>query len=57
LLYGKISFNSDENPKSDLMQGDFKFNTLVTNTPPGKSITNELQYTSTGLDTLYAEEE
>lgn len=57
LLYGKIAFNTSENPKSDLIQGDFKFNTLVTNTPPGKSITNKLQYTSAGIDTLYSGEE
>lgn len=55
LLYGEILFNKDENSRSDLIQGDFAFNTLVTNTPPAKSITQKVQYTSKGIDSLYGE--
>ncbi|WP_160688323.1 hypothetical protein [Clostridium sp. C2-6-12] len=57
LLYGEIKFDKDENSRSDLIQGDFTFNTLVTNTPPAKSITQKVQYTSKGIDSLYGEEE
>lgn len=56
LLFGEIKFNKDDNSHSDLIQGDFAFNTLVTNTPPAKSITQKVQYTSKGIDTLYGEE-
>jgi phage tail sheath protein FI len=52
LLYGKVEFLLSSNPSSDLMQGDFTFDTAVTNTPPGKSITNRVQYTSKGIATL-----
>lgn len=52
ILYGNIIFNPKENPTSDLIQGDFIFTTMVTNTPPGKSLTNRIQYTSKGIDTL-----
>lgn len=52
LLYGAITFNPKNNLTSDLVQGDFAFDTAVTNTPPGKSLTNRIQYTSTGLSTL-----
>lgn len=57
LLFGEISFKSDENVRSDLLQGDFKFTTLVTNTLPAKSITQKIQTTSKGIDSLYSEEE
>ncbi|MBN1039024.1 hypothetical protein DVW12_09950 [Clostridium botulinum] len=53
LLFGEINFKSDDNVRSDLIQGDFTFNTLVTNTPPGKSFTQKVQYTSVGIDSLY----
>lgn len=52
LLYGEIKFEPTTNTKSDLVQGDFKFDTAVTTTPPGKSITNRIQYTSKGIDNL-----
>lgn len=55
LLYGEIKFNKDDNSRSDLIQGDFAFDTLVTNTPPAKSITQKVQYTSKGIDSLYGE--
>lgn len=57
LLYGEIKFNKADNSRSDLIQGDFAFNTLVTNTPPAKSITQKVQYSSIGVDTLYGKDE
>lgn len=57
LLYGEISFDREDNARSDLIQGDFAFNTLVTNTPPAKSITQRVRPTTKGIDTLYSEEE
>lgn len=56
ILYGAIEFRSKDNVKSDLVQGDFVFSTMVTNTPPGKSLTNRIQYTSKGIDTLMGRE-
>ncbi|MHC1683686.1 MAG: phage tail sheath protein [Clostridiaceae bacterium] len=52
LLYGNVAFNSESNPTSDLIQGDFVFDTAVTNTPPGKSLTTRVQYTSQGISSL-----
>lgn len=52
LLYGKVDFITTSNPISDLIQGDFTFDTNVTNTPPGKSLTNRIQYTSQGISAL-----
>ncbi|HHW03411.1 MAG TPA: hypothetical protein GXX35_11505 [Thermoanaerobacterales bacterium] len=52
LLYGTVEFRPESNPTSDLMQGDFVFDTMVTNTPPGKSLTTRVQYTSQGLNSL-----
>lgn len=52
LLYGNIEFRAASNPTSDIIQGDFTFDTAVTNTPPAKSITNRIQYTSKGISTL-----
>jgi len=56
LLYGEIKFNKADNSRSDLIQGDFAFNTLVTNTPPAKSITQKVQYSSVGIDSVYGGE-
>jgi len=52
LLYGKFNFLAKNNTNEDIMSGDFTFDTAVTNTPPGKSLTNRIQYTSQGIDTL-----
>lgn len=57
LLFGEITFNEDSNPTSDVISGDFTFNTLVTNTPLAKSITQKVQYTSKGIDTIYGGDE
>ncbi len=52
LLYGKISFEPESNPDSDMMSGDFVFDTGYTTPPPAKSITNRYRYTSQGLEYL-----
>lgn len=52
LLYGTVEFRTSENPKNDLINGDFVFNTMVTNTPPGKSLSTKIQYTSEGINTF-----
>ncbi len=57
LLYGEIKFISDNNPISDIVNGDFKLNTLVTDTPIAKSITQQVQYISKGIELAYGEEE
>lgn len=57
LLYGKIEFKSENNPVSDMINGDFTFNTLVTNTPIGKSITQKVQYTSKGITEAYSDQD
>ncbi len=56
LLFGTVEFRPASNPTNDMMQGDFIFDTMVTNTPPGKSLTNKVQYTSKGLNTLFGGE-
>lgn len=53
LLYAIIQFTSTSNPTSDLVEGDFTFDMATTTTPPGKSISAKLQYTSTGINTLF----
>lgn len=52
LLYGKIVFNSSENATSDMVNGDFIFDIATTTTPPGKSITAKVQYTTEGINVL-----
>ncbi|HBJ2622102.1 TPA: hypothetical protein LA827_001842 [Clostridium botulinum] len=56
ILLGDISFNQTNNSPSDIINGDFAFDTLVTNTPLAKSITNRVQYTSQGINNLYGGE-
>lgn len=57
LLYATIEFNETSNPVSDIVEGDFDFDISTTTTPPGKSITAKVQYTSTGIDTLLGGED
>lgn len=57
LLFGEISFKVTNNLVSDMINGDFIFNTLVTNTPIGKSLTQQVQYTSKGITAAYSDEE
>ena len=56
LLYGKIEFRETSNGESDLMQGNFVFDTLTTAAIPAKSVTQKVQYTSKGIDTLFGGE-
>ncbi len=56
ILLVDISFNQTNNSTSDIINGDFAFDTLVTNTPLAKSITNRVQYTSQGINNLYGGE-
>ncbi len=52
LLYATIEFNETSNPVSDIVEGDFDFDISTTTTPPGKSLTAKVQYTSAGINTL-----
>lgn len=49
LLFGKIEFRNTDNIVSDLMQGNFVFDTLTTTTIPAKSLTQRIQYSSQGI--------
>ncbi|WP_203227624.1 hypothetical protein [Calorimonas adulescens] len=57
LLYGTIAFNETSNPTSDIVEGDFVFNVATTTTPPGKSITAKIEYTTRGIDVLFGGEQ
>jgi len=45
----QIMFNETENPTTDLMNGDFRFDGLMTPRPPGKSFTMVIAYTDAGF--------
>lgn len=53
ILMGKITFNQASNYKSDMILGDFIFDVKTTTTPPAKSLTVKISYTSSGLDVLF----
>lgn len=53
ILMGKITFNETSNYKSDMILGDFVFDLKTTTTPPAKSLTVKISYTSSGLDVLF----
>jgi phage tail sheath protein FI len=53
LLIGTIVFEESSNPVSDMVEGDFVFDIATTTTPPGKSLTAKITYTSSGLDVLF----
>ncbi|MGE5631709.1 MAG: phage tail sheath family protein [Caulobacteraceae bacterium] len=57
LLSGTIAFNETSNPTSDVVEGDFVFDVATTTTPPGKSLTAKVQYTTSGLTTLFGGEQ
>lgn len=57
LLYGKISFAPDSNPDSDIMGGQFVFDTGYTSAPQARAIINRYRYTSQGLVRLTGGEE
>lgn len=52
LLYGSISFRKSNNVASDLMQGNFVFDTVTTATIPAKSLTQRVQYSSQGIKNM-----
>lgn len=52
LLYGTITFDSDDNTTDAMISGDFVFNVKDTFTPNAKSLTFRCQYTTTGLSSL-----
>jgi len=52
LLYAKVQFLPKDNDTASLVAGDFTFDVQHTSTPPGKSITFNIQYTDDGLDTI-----
>ncbi len=57
LLLAEIVFEESSNPISDMVEGDFVFDIATTTTPPGKSFTAKITYTSSGLDLLFGGEE
>lgn len=57
LLYGEIAFNETSNPTSNIVEGDFVFDIRTTTTPPGKSLTFNVQYTTAGLNALLGGEQ
>ena len=57
ILYGTIRFEETSNPVSDLVEGDFVFDIATTTTPPGKSLTAKIQYTSQGIEALFGGEQ
>ncbi len=52
LLSGSVSFNPGNNSTASLVDGDFVFDVKHTTTPPGKSITFNIQYITDGLVAL-----
>jgi len=57
ILLGEISFTQLSNPTSDVVEGDFDFNIETTTTPPGKSLTAKISWTTKGIDVLFGGEE
>jgi phage tail sheath protein FI len=53
LLTGTILFEESENPQSDLVEGNFVFSTEFTNPIPGKSLTNKVRWSASGLNSLF----
>ncbi len=56
MLFAEIQFNESSNPVSSIVEGDFVFDIRTTTTPPGKSLTFRVQYTTQGLDSLFGGE-
>lgn len=56
LLHATIGFEETSNPISDVVEGDFVFDLATTTTPPGKSLTAKITYTSRGIDVLFGGE-
>lgn len=54
LLGAEVSFRSDENPKTDLMDGIMRFHVLMTPPSPARSIEFILEYYPSYFETLFA---
>lgn len=52
MLFAEIKFNESSNPVSSIVEGDFEFDIRTTTTPPGKSLTFKIQYTTEGLNSI-----
>lgn len=57
ILLGEITFTEVDNPTSDVVEGDFDFNIETTTTPPGKSLTAKISWTTQGINVLFGGEE
>lgn len=57
ILYGEITFTEISNPTSDVVEGDFDFDIETTTTPPGKSLTAKIAWTTQGIDVLFGGDE
>ncbi len=53
ILGGRVEFNDDENPTTDLMDGIIKFHVYITPPSPAREINFILEYDPTYLDTLF----
>ncbi|MDA3732039.1 phage tail sheath protein [Niameybacter massiliensis] len=53
ILHGLVGFEETSNSTSDMIEGDFTFDIETTTTPPGKSLTAKICYTSKGLNVLF----
>ncbi len=56
LLFGQMDFNETSNTGSSIVKGDFVFDIRTTTTPPGKSLTFRVQYTTQGINLLFGGE-
>ncbi len=54
ILGGRVEFRSDENPKTDLMDGISRFHVYVTPSSPNREIDFILEYDADYLSTLFA---
>lgn len=57
ILHGLVGFEETSNSTSDMIEGDFVFDVETTTTPPGKSLTAKICYTSKGLNVLFGGEQ
>jgi phage tail sheath protein FI len=57
ILFGEITFTEIDNPITDVVEGDFDFNIETTTTPPGKSLTAKISWTTQGINVLFGGEE
>lgn len=56
LLGATIDFLETSNRLSDMVEGDFVFDIETTTTPPGKSLTAKIRYSTSGISTLFGGE-